>query len=449
MALTIQVEPYTGIFPNIIYTNSLVRSKLNLPLYRPFNLSFGNKKTDIILAPNVNKSNILRVSAPVANLLHIPDGIELRAKYNSKTGLNLGPILGILVQSIQSNQSKLPFGNLTHFACELSKNARKKGVLSYFFTYDNINTQTNSIIGWTLLNEKWEKKTFPIPDVIYNRISSRSLEKKLLPKIKSLQDRYNFTFFNSSFLNKWEVYQLLNQTPIKKIMPETILYKGNKTIKYMVNKSRIIYLKPTNGALGLGIIKVEKTNTGYTTQSSSIQSSTTKNFKNYINMYKYLIPRISSKQYLIQKGLNLISYENRPIDFRILVQKNKFGKWAVTSMVARMAKDQYIVSNIAQGGTQSTVMKTIKLANPTLAMKISREHFKKYALAVAKHIELSSSGQFAELGIDLALDNNGRLWLLEVNSKPSKNDDQKTTYEPRPSVNRLIQYVIFKTNYQT
>jgi D-alanine-D-alanine ligase-like ATP-grasp enzyme len=45
------------------------------------------------------------------------------------------------------------------------------------------------------------------------------------------------------------------------------------------------------------------------------------------------------------------------------------------------------------------------------------------------------------LGIDLAVSKGGRVWLLEVNSKPSKNDntampDQKI----RPSVRQLILY---------
>ncbi|MGD9677600.1 MAG: YheC/YheD family protein [Vulcanibacillus sp.] len=445
MLLTVQIEPYSGIFPNIIYANSSIINKLGLPLYRPFNLSFGNKKTEVILAHQSNKGNLIRVTSPIAKLLHLPSEVHLHAKYNENSGLIFGPILGILVQSIQSNQAKSPFGGLTNFAYELLKKSRNNGVLSYFFTLDKINQQTGTVSGWTLINEKWEKNTFPIPNVIYNRISSRGLEKNLLPKIKLLQEEYNFIFFNSNFLNKWEVYQLLNNTSIKTIMPETVLYKGSKTIRYMLNKSPVIYLKPTNGSLGQGIIKVCKKTDSYTIQSSSVQGNSVKNFVNYNNMYKYLIPRISSRPYIIQTGLKLISYQNRPIDFRILVQKNSTGIWAVTSMVARIAKDQYIVSNIAQGGTQGNVINTINLASPILAKKIKKTHFRKYALSIAKQLELKTPGNFAELGIDLALDDNGKLWLLEVNSKPSKNDEQKLSNEPRPSVKRLVQYVLFIT----
>ena len=51
----------------------------------------------------------------------------------------------------------------------------------------------------------------------------------------------------------------------------------------------------------------------------------------------------------------------------------------------------------------------------------------------------------AELGIDLAIDVHGKIWLIEINSKPSKTDD--TVINPnshfRPSVLRLIDYVLY------
>ncbi|OEG00064.1 hypothetical protein BHF71_06355 [Vulcanibacillus modesticaldus] len=444
--VTIQIDQQF-LVPNTIYVNPTIVNKLNLPINKAFLLSFGNKTASVRLELRSNKSNLIRISSYVANLLQLPNGIQIHAKYHKSTGLILGPILGILVQSIENNQPHSPFGKFTSFANEVTHKAYTNGILPYFFTVDDINIQTGDISGWRLIGEKWEKGTFPVPNVIYNRISSRRAEKMVLPKINQLQQKYTFTFFNSNFLNKWEVYKILIRTPIRTIIPKTIVYRGYKSIKEMLANHSIIYLKPTNGSLGRGIIKINKISNGYIVDYTRAQSSTTVTFNSFTKMYKYLQPRLS-RNYLIQMGINLIKYQNRPIDFRILVQKNSSGKWSLTSMVARIARDQHIVSNIAQGGTQSKVMAAIRLANPDLAKKIRRRDISKIALLIANYIEKASDGNFAELGIDLGLDDSGKIWLIEVNSKPSKLDDQREINAPRPSVNRLIQYVLYITDFK-
>lgn len=445
--ITVQIESKFKLPSNIIYTNASTVKKLNLPLNNSFSLSFGNKHVDVFIELDQSKGNLIRIPDFIARLLHLQDGVQIHAKYNKKNELCLGPILGVLVQSIQNKEPKNPFGKFTVFAHEVNEKAHKKGVYPYFFTFDGIDFHNEHIKGWTLINNKWVSKIFPIPNVIYNRISSRKLERKLLPQIKTFQLKYKFIFFNNNFLNKWEVYQILKNTSIKNIMPKTILFSGSKSIKAMLNYYTSIYLKPTDGALGRGIIKIEKKQKNYIVQSCHAQGAVVKNFSNFNNMYKYLLPRISSKKYLVQQGLVLLNYQNRPIDFRILVQKNSYGIWSVSSMVARIAKDQSIVSNLAQGGTQSRVMNTINLADPILAKKITKNQFRKTALTIAKNLESTSSAHFAEFGIDLGLDNVGKLWLLEVNSKPSKIDEQKSNNESRPSVSQLINYVFYVTNY--
>lgn len=442
--LTVQIEP-TEVPSFEIYVNPSVINKLNLPLHKPFDLSFGQRKMKVYLKTSHGKSNLIRIPSNTAKSLLIPNGIQVYAKRNTEE-LQLGPILGILVQSVDENQPQTPFGKLTGFAQEVLQIAQSKGVYAYLFTMNNLNSAQNFVIGWTYKDNKWKKNVFPVPHVIYNRISSRKLEKKLEQIISKYQEQYDFKFFNSHFLNKWEVYQKLIPTSVHSIMPKTVQYKGALSIKEMLNKYPIIYLKPSNGALGQGIIRIEKNNSVYTVQLTRVQGTITKEFNSFEKMFKYLKPRLNSKNYLVQQGLRLIHFQNRPIDFRILVQKNSRGDWAITSMVARMANDHHIVSNLAQGGTQGTVMETIQLADPQLARKNLREKFKTHALLITEYLEHSIGGHFAEFGIDLALDHSGKIWLLEVNSKPSKTTDPKAN-EPRPSVNRLIQYVLFLSGF--
>ena len=69
----------------------------------------------------------------------------------------------------------------------------------------------------------------------------------------------------------------------------------------------------------------------------------------------------------------------------------------------------------------------------------------------------SIQGHYAEFGIDLGVDTRGHIWLLEVNSKPSKSttavqqpgdeEGEHTPSRPRPSVIRMLDYAAFLSGF--
>ncbi|KAF4325395.1 hypothetical protein G195_000922 [Phytophthora kernoviae 00238/432] len=139
----------------------------------------------------------------------------------------------------------------------------------------------------------------------------------------------------------------------------------------------------------------------------------------------------------------------RPVDFRALVQKNRTGKWSVTSIVARIAGGSHYVSNLARGGSLSTVKEAVaktQLSGSAKASAYAGLHTA--ALDIAKGIEGAIPAHFGELGIDLALDTSGKVWLLEVNSKPSKNDNTPLSESKiRPSVKAMLEYSTYLAGF--
>ena len=427
-----------------IYLNSQIISQLNLPINRIITIKLGNKKTNCFIAENSSKGSLLILPESVAKQLLIPNGIQLHATYDKEKGLLLGPTLGILLQATFKGQNQDPFGEITPFLKEIALLSRSKGTLSYAFSLGDVDLENNLVKGWIFKGNRWEQKKLPIPDVIYNRISSRKFELKNQETIKQLKTKHHSYFFNDHFLNKWQVYDLLKTTSIQSLLPETKLYKNYTTITDILSIYPVIYLKPTNGSLGRGIIRIQKRGTEYLVRLSRITGSVSLNFNSFSQMIKQLAPRLKSEPYIAQAGIDLISIKHRPVDFRILVQKDDTGNWSITSMVARVADEKQFVSNLARGGTQSKIINAIRLSNLRDKQKTSRDHFINYSIAIAKQIEASGVGHFAELGIDLGLDVNGKIWLLEVNSKPSKNNDPGLS-GPRPSVHRLIDYTRYLT----
>jgi glutathione synthase/RimK-type ligase-like ATP-grasp enzyme len=127
------------------------------------------------------------------------------------------------------------------------------------------------------------------------------------------------------------------------------------------------------------------------------------------------------------------------MDFRVLCHKNLNNQWQVTSIVARVAAENEFVSNLARGGR---MLKPLNVLRTCLGHKKSLEVLalmKELAVETASTISCSSSGITGELGIDIGVDQYGKLWIIEVNSKPSKNFEDGLG-KIRPSAKALIQF---------
>ncbi|GJM79743.1 hypothetical protein D3C76_1583060 [compost metagenome] len=73
---------------------------------------------------------------------------------------------------------------------------------------------------------------------------------------------------------------------------------------------------------------------------------------------------------------------------------------------------------------------------------------KKAALDIAQSVDAQIPAHFGEFGIDLAVETSGRVWLLEVNSKPSKNDNTPMGEgKIRPSVKQVIEYTRYLSGF--
>jgi hypothetical protein len=420
---------------------------LQLPLHSTITLQLGQKTVSCRVQLFSSAAALVRIRQDIAQQLSIPDGLQLNIQYEPKSKVvRLGPVLGILLSRISRTPEGL-FGSASSFCKEIVQSAKGKGILGYIFTLNDLSYENQTVQGWRWKNGGWAQTTMPFPNAIYNRLSSRRQEKSTLiqehlKKFKEMQ----IHFFNEQFLNKWEVFQALSQVPqAVSYMPATYLYKGFDTLQATLKRFNQVYLKPTNGSLGRGIYRIRKAGNHYSCQYSTMSGSVKKKFSRLTSLYQSLSPRLSKTPYLVQQGLHLVKLNGNPLDFRSLVQKNHTGKWAVTSIVARSGQNDSIVSNLARGGTILQVGNALAAASPwTTGIRPSSKQLKEVSIQLAKGLESSMEGNFAELGIDLAVDTRGKVWLLEINSKPSKNDDQVLSEgKIRPSVKKLLDYSLY------
>ncbi|MFL6562392.1 MAG: YheC/YheD family protein, partial [Bacillus sp. (in: firmicutes)] len=196
-----------------------------------------------------------------------------------------------------------------------------------------------------------------------------------------------------------------------------------------------------HGSQGRNIIKLNKEEDDqYSLQTSIAALNGSTGIKYCLEeMYKQLKPVLSNRYYIIQQGIDLVTYQSCSMDFRVLCHKNLNNDWKVTSIVARVAAEAEFVSNIARGGR---MLKPLNVLRTCFGHKKSIQVLalmKELALETASTISDSSTGITGELGIDIGVDQDGKLWIIEVNSKPSKNFEDGLG-KIRPSAIALIEF---------
>ena len=236
-------------------------------------------------------------------------------------------VLAILVSQV--SKEKPPFADLNQFSEELLQVAKKRHILAYVVSLAELAKDTPSVIGWSFDNKSWKKKSLPYPQVLYNRISSRKVEKNKAYKdlIKQLSKKA-IPLFNQTFLNKWEVYQKLSSEPkMLPYLPKTTMFQTMQTFKAMLQSYPILFIKPIHGAMGRGIFRLSRSWNGFDLQYSAAQGQQRKQlYPSRIELYTFLKSKTRSKKYILQEGIPIIHLQERAVDFRILMQKDKTGK---------------------------------------------------------------------------------------------------------------------------
>ncbi|WP_228460301.1 YheC/YheD family endospore coat-associated protein [Cytobacillus dafuensis] len=368
---------------------------------------------------------------------------QLIASYSNKVNsLFLGPIIGLLTEISDSTEEEPYFPSIQDFCKEMDNQVSEIG--GFFFVFQLQDYTEGKISGYYIQNEIWQKSTVPLPDVIYNRIHSRKIEASpIFQKFKESTIAHNIPLFNDQFLSKEKVYELLNSEEyMQPYLPETVSVTKD-TLENMISKYDSLFIKPIHGSQGRNIIKISKENNHFISEISTGKGLDKNSlFLDFDQLFKWIKPFLKKRSYLAQQGINLMKYKNKQLDFRILCHRNYQNAWEATSSVARISADEQFVSNIARGGE---VMRPLQILSQLSNRKTAIQQLaliKELAIEVSSIISQNTDGIIGELGIDIGVDENGMLWIIEANVKPSKNLD---VYDKkvRPSAKALIEYMTF------
>lgn len=339
-----------------------------------------------------------------------------------------------LLTDLKINDDTNPnFGNIHSFCEELHQAAQAlNGEFSIFSIRD---VKEELIEAYTFDGERWVKQPQRFPSVIYNRIHSRKFEQsEQYRSFLTLIQSKNIHLFNSRYFSKWEVHQLLLDE-LTEYLPETKM-ATLETLQHMLHSYEELFLKPIYGSQGKGIIRVFNNHKHF---FASFPDNKNICYENEEQLIIGLKPFFQKQAYIVQQGISCLTDQDRRIDFRVLCHKVNRDEWRITSIVARAAGEYSFLTNIAQGGE---ILKPILplMANFQREWAFTLlEFLKELALRTAIVFSKQFDGTLGELGIDIGIDVVGKPWLIEINSKPSKNFEIKHT-KIRPSAKAIIEY---------
>ncbi|MFF2019616.1 YheC/YheD family protein [Paenibacillus sp. NPDC058177] len=225
------------------------------------------------------------------------------------------------------------------------------------------------------------------------------------------------TKHRTGLMSKWIKTKVLLQSPeISPLIPDTQRFT-KASLRSMLHKYGMVYVKPINGTYGKGVMRVE-VKRGSTGSTYQYQSGTTiRTFGAFDAFHLSLKKATGGRGYLIQKGIELLKHKGLRFDLRVMVQLSPKGKWETTGLIGRVAQKGKIVTNYHSGG-KPTAIETLLAPHLDKAQQGAViKKLEKLGRDTGRFYHKKYPG-FKQVGVDVGLDRNMKPWIIEVNTNP-------------------------------
>lgn len=298
----------------------------------------------------------------------------------------------------------------------MAKEALAQDVDLVVFDSSCINFSLEQIKGKKFNGEQWVDELIPYPAVVIN---------ELPPTLKNrseLESRFRRCVQLTTYLigGKTNIYEkLATHAEYKSLVIPSYRVQSAQDVFNLFEQHPELVIKPTGGRQGKGVFYLQKSVGAVSTQDDLfvIQDHTSVRELDKGAFFGVIDILIKDQNYMAQPYVSCRTQLGEPYDFRIHVQRGRDGEWAVTKSYPRMGDNKSILSNISRGGRTEAIESFLpKEFGEQAAERLQQLH--KTALGVARYINRFYTFQLDELGVDLAIDTSGHMWLYEVNTGP-------------------------------
>lgn len=445
----LQSRKYNG----IILSQGLCK-ELGLESQKQIYVQFGQKRVFSRVIKTQKGEQDIWISESIRKQLEMPFSGSLRVTVNGDT-LRIGPVIGILTTGIRTIENQVVSKRAYFFKHLLS--AQKGEPLYYFlFTPEDVDWDSKTVRGlfWheDAKTSGWRRADVPFPDVVYNRIPDRYTERQEEIKrfTSKLEKETDAKMFNAFFFNKWAIHQsLVNHPVIGEHIPETYIAPDKTMIQNMLQKHTMIYLKPIFGSLGLGIFKITyQGEKGYYCRYNDKGKNVLKHYKNISTFLNKHFASHRLQRYVVQQGIQLVKHNGRPLDFRVHVHKDHENKWVVAAVAAKIAGEGSVTTHVRTGGTVLSGKDLLKIIFPQYGYFLE-EKVRDTAVKLANAIETKVDPNVGEIGFDIGIDTNEKIWMFEANSRPGRSIFKSSSLKEadKKSLHLILDYSLYLANF--
>jgi len=299
------------------------------------------------------------------------------------------------------------------------------GIDAFLFTPEDVDYSRARIqaIRYDHRKRRWHRSWTELPDLVFDRCRYQQSDR--FRKLITFRNRYpQLNYLNRPLANKWRIHELFSQNPlIKDHLPDTKLFHRGRGLLQFIAKHQVVFLKPVNGTGGRGIMRIEKIDDDtYLIQGrDSDRRIISEQTLGTRALVRKAIIWVNSRKYLMQQGIDISLHTGRVHDFRMLIQKDREGRWGKTGCAGRIGAARSVTSNLHGGGRAVEMRSLLKqrFEQDSFILDIQKKA-ERLALDIVEQLE-REYGRLCELALDLAIDRDGKIWLIEINPKPGRN----------------------------
>ncbi len=301
------------------------------------------------------------------------------------------------------------------FFRELFQAARLVGVRLIVFSPLDINWEQGTVLGFVYRpGVGWQARYYPVPRIVYDRLfPSRGRWGLYFSQAARMRRAFRVTMMGRGLHGKWQMYRIVRRyEDLRPYLPETRLGSG-RNLAIMLSRYDTVFVKPVFGSGGMGIASIRRASGGFTVDRVGHPRLRVNSLAGAVAALGGL-----NRRYLIQQGLKLNYLRGSTFDIRAIVQKNGEGQWQISGKAVRVGRRGNITSNLHTGGRAYSVTSVLQHSFGEKAEQIEQE-LDQLAIRVAQVMN-KHAGPLCDLGLDMGVDVSGKVWLIEVNSKPGR-----------------------------
>ncbi|GAB6932876.1 YheC/YheD family endospore coat-associated protein [Calditerricola satsumensis] len=328
--------------------------------------------------------------------------------------------LGVLAFAMSA--APFPFAERTFFT-QLAEAGQELKIQVFVLDPRTVHLGSRRASGYAWRNGRWRREPIALPALLYDRCyyPNRTAYRRLSPFVAAIKALPHILFLGHGLPHKWAVYRMLRTSPaLRPYLPETAPLSSAALLRLWLRRHGSVVVKPRGGAQGRGVLRIQPESGGWRVVGRDGHNRpVARRIASFEALWAHLVPLHRSHSLIVQPYLALHTVDQTPFDLRVLVQKDGTGTWRLTGSAVRAGQPGSLTANLHGGGRALATQPFLEAHYPHQTVARITEHVHTIATVLPSHLE-AHHGRLFELGIDLGIEPDGRVWILEVNSKPGR-----------------------------